>query len=60
MTYLCSLAWAELYMITAAIFTRFDLELAEGVNYEDHVKMAHANFFPQPRRDFDEFKVVVK
>lgn len=47
-------------MITAAIFTRFEMELCEGVNYEDHVKMAHANFFPQTRKDVEEFKVTVK
>lgn len=55
-----SLAWAELYMITATIFTRFDLELCDDVNFEDHVKLAHANFFPQTKKDVEEFQVWVK
>ncbi|KAL9112298.1 MAG: hypothetical protein Q9227_003416 [Pyrenula ochraceoflavens] len=54
-----NLAWAELYMIPAAIFTRFDLELY-NVNFEDHVKTTQVNFFPQTRRPFEEFRVLVR
>ena len=54
-----SLAWAELYMTTAAVFTRFDLEL-HNVNYDDHVKMAAVNFFPQTKKGFAEFRVLVR
>jgi hypothetical protein len=54
-----SLAWAELYMITAAVFLRFDFELYE-TTYEDHVKSDSDMFFPHPKRDSGEFRVLVK
>ena len=46
-------------MITAAIFSRFDLELY-NTTYEDHVEIASDMFFPHPRMDAGDFKVLVK
>jgi hypothetical protein len=54
-----SLAWAELYMTPAAVFSRFDLELCQ-TTYEDHVKIARDMFLPHPKRDPGEMRVMVK
>jgi len=46
-------------MITAALFSRFDFELYQ-TTYEDHVKIASDMFFPHPKKDSGEFRVLVK
>ena len=46
-------------MITAAVFSRFDLELYE-TTYEEHVKIAADMLFPQPKGDSGDMKVLVK
>jgi hypothetical protein len=46
-------------MTTAAVFSRFDLELYK-TTYEDHVKIASNMFFPHAKRDSGGFRVTVK
>lgn len=46
-------------MNTAAVFSRFDLELYK-TTCEDHVKIASDMFFPHAKRDSGEFRITVK
>ena len=55
-----NLAWAELYMITSTVFSRFDIEMTAGTNFEDHVKFNKDLFFPQPRVDAGRMKVLIR
>jgi len=54
-----SLAWAELYLITAMVFSRFDFDF-RGTTYEDHVKIAADMYFPHSKRDSGEMRVIVR
>ena len=46
-------------MITSTIFSRFDLETVD-TNFEDHVRYHADMFFPHPRRDAGEMRIMVK
>ena len=52
-----SLAYAELYMVLAAIFRRFSFELYE-TDVSD-VRMAHDFFIPSPKLDSKGVRVKV-
>ena len=53
-----SLAQAELYIVMAAIFSRFDFELYETTEYD--VEMKHAYLIPYPEWDSKGVRMKVK
>ena len=50
-----NLAWAELYIVLATVFRRFDFELYE-TSYED-VEIVHDYFTPYPKHDSNGVRV---
>ena len=53
-----SLAFAELYIAIAMVFTRFEFELFE--TDESDVKMEHAYLVPYPKWDSKGIRVKIK
>jgi hypothetical protein len=53
-----SLAYAELYVVIAIVFRRFEMELWETTR--DHVDMVRDGFIPIPKRPATEMKILVK